>query len=89
MPAVATRSTADAVLPLRVLYRQEMNGQILHDSIRRRDGWTVTYLLSVDGVAAGTQTVSVDNHQFAAAKQLLASGCVFRRSEPAHQMAPV
>ena len=45
MPALAITSTADAVLPLRVRYRQEMNGQIVHDSIHRRDGWKVTYIL--------------------------------------------
>jgi hypothetical protein len=36
MLALATPSTAEAVLPLRVRYRQEMNGQIVHDSIHRR-----------------------------------------------------
>ncbi len=30
--ALATTSTADAVLPLRVRYRHEMNCQIVHDS---------------------------------------------------------
>ena len=40
-------------------------------------------------VGSALQTVAVDNHQFAAAKQLLASGCVFRRRELAAQMAPV
>ena len=38
MLASATTSTVDAVLPLRIRYRQEMNGQIVHDSIHRRDG---------------------------------------------------
>ena len=36
MLALATTSTADIVLPLRVRYRQEMNGQIVHDSIRNQ-----------------------------------------------------
>ena len=53
MLALATTSTAGAVLPLRARYRQEMNCQIVHDSIHRREGWTVTYMLNVDGVTAG------------------------------------
>lgn len=49
----ATPATADDVLALREQYRQEMNCQVVHDSIHRRAGWTTTYLLTVDGVAAG------------------------------------
>jgi hypothetical protein len=59
MLALATTSTADAVLPLRVRYRQEMNCQIVHDSIHRRDGWTVTYILNVDGVTAGFGSIAL------------------------------
>ena len=59
MLAFATTSTADTVLPLRVRYRQEMNGQIVHDSIHRRDGWTVTYMLSVDSVTAGFGSIAI------------------------------
>ncbi len=59
MLALATTSTADTVLPLRVRYRQEMNGQIVHDSIHRRDGWTVTYILSVNGVTAGFGSIAL------------------------------
>ena len=59
MLALATTSTADAVLPLRVRYRQEMNCQIVHDSIHRRDGWTVTYMLHVEGVAAGFGSIAL------------------------------
>ena len=54
----ATITTAEAVLPLRVRYRQEMNCQIVHDSIHRRDGWTVTYMLNVDGVTAGFGSIA-------------------------------
>jgi GNAT superfamily N-acetyltransferase len=49
----ATPAAADDVLPLRELYRQEMNCQVVHDSIHRRQGWATTYRLAVDGVAAG------------------------------------
>ena len=59
MLALATTSTADAVLPLRVRYRQEMNCQIVHDSIHRRAGWTVTYILNVDGVTAGFGSIAL------------------------------
>ena len=52
-PVAATPATAVEVLPLREQYRQEMNCQVVHDSIHRRAGWTTTYLLTVDGVAAG------------------------------------
>jgi GNAT superfamily N-acetyltransferase len=36
-----------------------MNCQIVYDSIHRRDGWTVTYMLNVDGVAVGFGSVAV------------------------------
>jgi RimJ/RimL family protein N-acetyltransferase len=38
---------------LRERYRQEMNCQIVHDSIHRRPGWTRTYLMQSDGETAG------------------------------------
>jgi L-amino acid N-acyltransferase YncA len=45
-------SIADICL-WRDLYRQEMNCQIIHDSLHRREGWTQPYLLELDGAAAG------------------------------------
>jgi GNAT superfamily N-acetyltransferase len=36
-----------------------MNGQIVHDSIHQRQGWTVTYLLNIDGVTAGFGSIAV------------------------------
>lgn len=36
-----------------------MNGQIVHDSIHRREGWTVTYMLAVDGVTAGFASIAI------------------------------
>lgn len=59
MSTTATLSTNNDVLPLRVLHRQEMNSQIVHDSIHRRYGWTSTYLLRVDGVTAGFGSVAI------------------------------
>lgn len=59
MLVLATASTAETVLPLRTRYREEMNSQIVHDSIHRREGWTVTYLLNIAGVTAGFGSVAV------------------------------
>lgn len=59
MPALATLSTADAVLPLRIRYRQEMNCQIVHDSIHRRDGWTLTYVCTLSGVVSGFGSIAI------------------------------
>jgi GNAT superfamily N-acetyltransferase len=53
MQAQAKLSTNEDVLPLRMRYREELNSQIVHDSIHRREGWTVSYLLELEGVAAG------------------------------------
>ena len=52
-------STAEAVLPLRVRHRQEMNCQIVHDSIHQRDGWTATYILDVLNVTAGFGSIAI------------------------------
>jgi GNAT superfamily N-acetyltransferase len=56
---VATPSSADDVLSMRDERRREMNCQIVHDSIHSRAGWTVTYLLSLDGVPAGFGSVAI------------------------------
>src|SRR5437016_12582541 len=52
MQAHAKLSSPEDVLPLRTRYRAEMNCQIVHDSIHRREGWTLSYLLSAGGGAA-------------------------------------
>ncbi len=59
MSALATLSTNDDILPLRVRYQQEMNGQIVYDSIHRRPGWTQTYICTIDGRAAGFGTIAI------------------------------
>jgi hypothetical protein len=46
MQANATLTTAQAMLPLRTRHRQEMNCQIVHDSLHCREGWTLTYGLT-------------------------------------------
>ena len=47
------------IRPHRDLYRQEMNCQIIHDSLHERPGWTQTYLLLDEGVVAGYGSVAV------------------------------
>ena len=59
MRATATPTSPNAVLPLRVDYRREMNCQIVHDSLHRRAGWTNTYALSLDETPAGFGSVAV------------------------------
>lgn len=48
-----------AILPWRELYRNEMNCQILHDSLHGRDGWTQPYLVECDGEQAGYGSIAV------------------------------
>src|SRR5437867_1048160 len=59
MQARAHLASAQDILPLRTRYREEMNCQIVHDSIHRREGWTLSYLLELDGVAAGFGSVAI------------------------------
>jgi hypothetical protein len=54
-----TLSTAHAVLPVRTRYRQEMNCQIVKDSIHTRDGWTLTYALGLAHALVGFGTVAI------------------------------
>jgi len=49
----------DEILPWRELYRQEMNCQIIHDSLHRRDGWTLPYSLAIDNEFAGYGSVVI------------------------------
>jgi len=44
---------------LRARYREEMSCQIVHDSLHSRKGWTLSYLLEVDGNAAGYGSVTI------------------------------
>lgn len=43
----------------RDLYRQEMNCQIVHDSMHAREGWTQPYLLDVEEAAAGYGSILI------------------------------
>jgi GNAT superfamily N-acetyltransferase len=44
---------------MRDIYRQEMNCQIVHDSIHTRPGWTLEYAFRVAGAKAGYGSVAV------------------------------
>jgi GNAT superfamily N-acetyltransferase len=55
----ARQSTAAEILPLRTRHRAEMNCQIVHDSIHRREGWTSSYLLDAEGAIAGFGSVAI------------------------------
>jgi GNAT superfamily N-acetyltransferase len=52
-------TVAPVVLALRTRYRQEMNCQIVKDSIHSRPGWTLTYALGLDDQLAGFGTVAI------------------------------
>lgn len=51
-------SVAD-ILPWREHYRQEMNCQIIHDSLHARSGWTKSYRLAIDQQPVGYGAVAV------------------------------
>jgi GNAT superfamily N-acetyltransferase len=55
----AKPTTIDEIGYWRDLYRQEMNCQIIHDSIHSRRGWTLEYLLSVGGAPIGYGSIAV------------------------------
>ena len=59
MQTYAALTVAPMILPLRTRYRQEMNCQIVHDSIHTRAGWTMTYALGVGDELAGFGSVAV------------------------------
>jgi GNAT superfamily N-acetyltransferase len=55
----ATECTLQDVLRWRDLYRQEMNCQIIFDSIHFRDGWTREYLLRLGQTTVGYGSMAV------------------------------
>jgi hypothetical protein len=59
MRGVVTLVTGDVILPLRMRFRQEMNCQIVHDSLHTRPGWTSTYTLHLDEALAGFGSVAI------------------------------
>src|SRR5579859_1183858 len=59
MPILTAIASNQDTLPLRVRYRAEANGQIVHDSIHARPGWTKSYLLQVGGDVAGFGSLAI------------------------------
>ena len=59
MPISTALASNQDTLPLRVRYRAEANGQIVHDSLQSRPGWTKSYLLQLDGRAAGFGSIAI------------------------------
>ena len=57
--AQAKLTSAAEILGFRESYRREMNCQIVHDSIHRRTGWTLTYCLEWQGVPSGFGSVAI------------------------------
>ncbi|HEY3857573.1 MAG TPA: GNAT family N-acetyltransferase [Verrucomicrobiae bacterium] len=55
----ARPATLEEISRLRDLYRQEMNCQIIHDSIHPRPGWTLEYSLHFGDLAVGYGSVAV------------------------------
>jgi GNAT superfamily N-acetyltransferase len=55
----AALTVAPVVSALRTRYRQEMNCQIVKDSIHARPGWAKTYALGLDDVLVGFGTVAI------------------------------
>jgi GNAT superfamily N-acetyltransferase len=49
----------DEILRWRDLYRQEMNCQIIHDSLHRREGWTDEYLLFIENTTVGYGSIAI------------------------------
>src|SRR6266496_3061775 len=59
MSPKARLSSSQEVLPLRTRHREEMNCQIVHDSIHRREGWTLSYLLELDDITVGFGSIAI------------------------------
>jgi GNAT superfamily N-acetyltransferase len=59
MDLTAELVTLEEIGRWRDLYRQEMNCQIIHDSIHARPGWSLEYALSSGGAPAGYGSVAV------------------------------
>jgi ribosomal protein S18 acetylase RimI-like enzyme len=51
--------SVEEILAMRDLYREEMSCQITHDSIPRREGWTLPYLLTLSGAIVGYGLVAI------------------------------
>jgi GNAT superfamily N-acetyltransferase len=59
MQLSAKLADIEEIAPFRELYRQEMNCQIIHDSIHSRPGWSLEYFLDADGAHVGYGSVAI------------------------------
>lgn len=59
MPLTAVPVSLAEITRWRDLYREEMNCQVVHDSLHPRDGWTEEYLLASSGAPAGYGSIVV------------------------------
>src|ERR1700677_1855534 len=59
MELAAKLTTLEELASWRDSYRQEMNCQIIHDSIHFRPGWTLEYFLSAGGAPVGYGSIAV------------------------------
>jgi GNAT superfamily N-acetyltransferase len=59
MHSQAKLSCASEILAFRERYREEMNCQIVHDSIHRRTGWTLIYVLELNAISVGFGSVAI------------------------------
>ncbi len=59
MHAEVRLASNQETLPLRTRFRAEMNGQIVHDSLYRRPGWTLSYLIEVDDTPVGFGSMAI------------------------------
>jgi GNAT superfamily N-acetyltransferase len=59
MELLAKLTSFEEIRLWRDMYRQEMNCQIIHDSIHSRPGWTLEYSLSAGGSPVGYGSIAV------------------------------
>jgi GNAT superfamily N-acetyltransferase len=59
MPILVSICDLERISSLREEYREAMQCQIRHDSIHARTGWSVEYLLEMDGAAVGYGSVAI------------------------------
>jgi GNAT superfamily N-acetyltransferase len=59
MPILVSICDPNQISSLREEYREEMQCQIIHDSIHERPGWSVEYVLEIDGDSIGYGSVAI------------------------------
>jgi GNAT superfamily N-acetyltransferase len=59
MDLSAEQTKLEEIASLRDLFRQEMNCQIIHDSIHARPGWTLEFILRASGTPVGYGSIAV------------------------------